>query len=414
MYFPGEMIRRLTFENFFSFRGRGELNLCTGARTPTDDSFVRSRLGDQISVLCGVFGANASGKTNALKALAFLDFFLRASYRSQKPEEPIPVDGFFGAPQREIRFSLEFEGLSGIYRYEAVLTPQAVLEERLSLRHEKTMSFRTLLLRKSGKRGPRLSQPSGFTDLAALRGLLRDRPNASMLAAGMVTGRSEFRRIHEALGRFETNVVRAGKEEVPQSGRAFDLIECARYFEENPHFMSDVEDRLKKADLGISRFFIKPVEAVLGESGETKRIPLPFVAHRTDSGEFEIPLTHESSGPKRLFALLRAFLPVLTDGGAAVIDEMESDLHPHLIPLLLDLFVDRNTNPKRAQLIFTCHHVEILNHLAKEQIFLVHKDASNASHIRRLSGIKGVRREENFFANYNAGRYEAVPNPELF
>jgi len=127
-----------------------------------------------------------------------------------------------------------------------------------------------------------------------------------------------------------------------------------------------------------------------------------------------IPLANESSGTKRLFTLLRSFLPVLTEGGIAVIDEMESDLHPHLIPVLLDLFTDQETNPKRAQLIFTCHHVEILNHLAKEQIFLVEKDDFNASSVKRLSSIKGVRREENHFANYNAGRYDAIPEPEIF
>ncbi len=108
------------------------------------------------------------------------------------------------------------------------------------------------------------------------------------------------------------------------------------------------------------------------------------------------------------------FLPVLTDGGMAVIDEMESDLHPHLIPLLLDIFVDKDSNPKRAQLIFTCHHVEILNHLAKEQIFLVEKDDVNQSQVRRLSDYKGVRRDENHFANYNSGRYDAIPEPEIF
>ena len=112
--------------------------------------------------------------------------------------------------------------------------------------------------------------------------------------------------------------------------------------------------------------------------------------------------------------MLRTFLPVLMDGGVAVVDEMESDLHPHLIPILLDLFVDRHTNPKRAQLLFTCHHMEILNQLSKEQIVFVEKDRDNISRVRRLCDLKGVRREENFFANYNAGRYEAVPDPERF
>jgi predicted ATPase len=92
---------------------------------------------------------------------------------------------------------------------------------------------------------------------------------------------------------------------------------------------------------------------------------------------------------------------------------MESDLHPHLIPLILDLFSDPDINPKRAQLLFTCHHVEILNTLSKEQVILVEKDADCVSHAYRLSDIKGVRRDDNYFANYNAGRYGAVPEPDL-
>lgn len=88
--------------------------------------------------------------------------------------------------------------------------------------------------------------------------------------------------------------------------------------------------------------------------------------------------------------------------------------HSHLIPILLDLFVDRHTNPKRAQLLFICHHMEILNLLTKEQIVFAQKDHDNASHVRRLCDLKSVRREENFFANYNAGRYEAIPEPERF
>jgi predicted ATPase len=102
------------------------------------------------------------------------------------------------------------------------------------------------------------------------------------------------------------------------------------------------------------------------------------------------------------------------DGGIAVIDEMESDMHPHLIPTLLDLFSDPELNPKKAQLLFTCHHVEILNRLAKEQIALVEKDDNCVSHVKRLSEVAGVRREENFFSRYNAGYYGAIPKPEVF
>lgn len=410
------MIRHLSFENFCSFRDSGELALTTGPKTPTDDSFTKSACGDQVTVLAGVFGPNASGKTNLLKLTAFLNFFIRHSYHHPigDGDEIIPVDAFISKEEEPTRMEIEFEGNGRVYRYAASLTRKAVLEERLSLRNPQTKSFRIVLKRQEGVRGPLLSQDDDFTDLATLRNLLKDRPNASMLSAGLVTGRQEFKKAVASLGTFETNVGRMGKAEVVDGNRTSEIVRCGKYMQENPHFTADIEARLKAADLGISALRIKDVEALNDKTGETRTLPMPFVAHRSGDIEFEIALTHESAGTKRIFVLLTKFLPVLTDGGVAVIDEMESDLHPHLIPILLDLFVDPHTNPKRAQLLFTCHHMEILNLLSKEQIVFVEKDENNISHVRRLSDVKGVRREENFFANYNAGRYEAVPEPERF
>jgi hypothetical protein len=406
------MIRHLEFGNFCSYRDTAAISFAASASVDTDNSFGPSLRNDRISLLMGVFGANASGKTNLLKGLVFLGFFLRHSYQHLGEKDPIPVDGFFHLGLKTpVSLKVEFEGNGGVYRYECELLTDAVVSEKLSQLNPETGYFRVLMARDAaGKITIR-----GFdVDRAAITRLLKDRPNASMFAAGLLTGSKEISKIDRALGVIETNVGRSGKQDSMSENEFQLLIEASEYFDANPQVRESMEERLIASDLGISGFLIKELVMFDQEKKREEKVKFPFVRHQVDGVQVEFPLSLESSGTKRLFLVLRRFFPVLMDGGIAVIDEMESDMHPHLIPTLLDLFSDPELNPKKAQLLFTCHHVEILNRLAKEQIVLVEKDANCVSHVRRLSDVPGVRREENFFSRYNAGYYGAVPQPEVF
>jgi predicted ATPase len=102
-------------------------------------------------------------------------------------------------------------------------------------------------------------------------------------------------------------------------------------------------------------------------------------------------------------------LPVLERGGVAIIDEIDNDLHPHLLPHLIDLFKFEHTNPHQAQLIFSCHTPEVLNILKKHQIYLVQKE-NQESEAWRLDEVVGVRADDNLYAKYMAGAFDAVPN----
>jgi len=104
------------------------------------------------------------------------------------------------------------------------------------------------------------------------------------------------------------------------------------------------------------------------------------------------------------------FCCIIQLGGIAIIDELEVDLHPHLLPLIVELFANPQTNPKNSQLLFASHSVEILNYLEKEQVILVEKNENCKSELYRLDELKGVRRDDNIYAKYMAGAYGAVPN----
>jgi len=98
----------------------------------------------------------------------------------------------------------------------------------------------------------------------------------------------------------------------------------------------------------------------------------------------------------------------LQHGGVAVIDEIDNDLHPHLIPHLLEWFEFEHTNPHQAQLIFTCHTPEVLNLLQKHQVYLVEK-RNQRSEAWRLDDMAGLRADDNLYAKYMAGALGATP-----
>ncbi|MEA1052024.1 AAA family ATPase [Lamprobacter modestohalophilus] len=69
-----------------------------------------------LSKALAVMGANGSGKTNAIKVLAFLHWFIGHSFRAE-PDEPIPFEPHFFAEDEPSEFELLFDTAGTIYRY---------------------------------------------------------------------------------------------------------------------------------------------------------------------------------------------------------------------------------------------------------------------------------------------------------
>jgi predicted ATPase len=159
----------------------------------------------------------------------------------------------------------------------------------------------------------------------------------------------------------------------------------------------------------LSDVHIREFESVLPDNTRQK-LWVPFGVHKTSTGaQFELDFPQESSGTQGAFVLLSRLLPALQNGGMAIIDEFENDLHPHMLGPILDLFASKTTNPHHAQLLFTCHAIEVLNILHKSQITLVEKDDNNESAAWRLDSVDGIRHDDNFYAKYMAGAYGAIP-----
>jgi len=204
-----------------------------------------------------------------------------------------------------------------------------------------------------------------------------------------------------------TNVQRLGRDVALPFIRAY---QCARAFEGNGTLLEEVGKQLTQLDLGIGKLELRSVETFDPDFGPRQESYL-CTQHKMVGHEDYcfLPLEWESEGSINLVAFLLKMIPALSEGGLCVLDEMDADIHPLVIPNLLDQFLSAHRNPKNAQLLCSCHSAPVLNHLDKYQILLTEKDSEGRTHVWRLDDMPKVRVDDNYYAKYMAGTYGGNP-----
>jgi uncharacterized protein len=402
------MIYRLTIENFYSFKDQTEIDFRVPQNAGHEDIYFTEPDGSRLNLVTAIFGSNASGKTNLLKALGFLHWFICRS-ANRKPGEHIwGAECFaFSRPlEGGCELTLEFSFDGRLYRYRLRTTGTRVLEESL---HVKKARFNYVFERSLDKKTEQYrSKFQDFGDHARLP----LRQNASVISTAVLQENPLAMALSRYFEGFYGNIDMFGRnarhDPDPQK-----LYQAARYFEENPETYGALNAHLRAADLGIAKINLGRFSFTVlnGKKEEpTEELTIPIACHEVAGEKYDMPLIHESRGTQALFMLLRYISPVLESGGVAYIDELEGSLHPHLIREIVRMFYSRRINPKQAQLIFTCHSDYLLTELRKYQVILVEKDASLVSHAWRLDQVQGVRSGENIHAKYHAGAYGAIPD----
>ena len=167
--------------------------------------------------------------------------------------------------------------------------------------------------------------------------------------------------------------------------------------ESDPDMGSWIRNHIRSSDLGIQDITISD------QSGTKEAF---FHHHGLD---MPIPLRFESSGTKRLFHLLPQIGVALRNGVPAVLDEIDGDLHVDIAGEILNWFRSPEVNPSGAQLFVSSHNVGLLDHLEKEEIFIVEKDSSGATRVHGAQDVRGLRRDTRLYPKYRAGVLGGIP-----
>ena len=126
----------------------------------------------------------------------------------------------------------------------------------------------------------------------------------------------------------------------------------------------------------------------------------------------------ESQGTQKFFTLSAPILDTMEKGGVLFIDELDASLHPMLTECLIKLFNNKEFNKHNAQLIFATHDVHLLSIpelFERDQIWFTEKDQYGGTQLysllefRKNNKGKNVRATDNLEKHYLQGRFGAVP-----
>jgi len=374
-----------------------------------------------------IYGANASGKSNFVRAFAFMrDFIFNSSKESQADEE-IGIDKFQLSTATDHRPSF-FEAIfvmNGIrYRYGFEIDNERVHSEWLYRAKERETN---LFLRE----GKRIEQKGTFSDSDG-KGLDgRTRENALFLSVcAQWNGKISidiltwFRKCMIVSGLDDTASRVYTMRQLKNSGLKNKIIEFIRMFDHEIRELNEKQSVMTESDLPneprelqkIGKFLLARIHE-FGLAEDIVRKSTIHTIHRkyNDKNEyvgdeiFDLAL-NESDGTQKAFSFSGPLFHALEYGLILFVDELDARFHPIITQAIVQMFHDKRSNPKNAQLIFATHDTNLLNNrfFRRDQIWFMEKNKYGATDLYSLLDFK-VRNDASFKKDYIAGRYGGIP-----
>lgn len=418
------MLLEFSVANFRSFKSPQRLNMVAGRDQGHADSIVKQ---DGFGVLkaAGIFGPNASGKSNLLEAINALRVLVVDSASKWNVDDRIPLESFKLDPKyvnRPSAFSARvlIEGREFSYKISA--TRKEIHSEQLLVgapgdTHQEVWFRRRKQIKEESYTwtwGGPLEKDGEVLES-------RTRSNACVVSTGAqlnVQSLTAFYKWWNSLWHFDLSS--------PTNLAA----KTARWMNRDERRRQRVALLLRHADLGIddvhdteSTMTLKDMVEEIGpkslvslisdlaSDSSVSRMNV-VTKHTACCPEYSVAfdLDEESNGTQRLFSILGPILDAMDRATVVLIDEIDCSLHTHLTQAIVRMFQNPNINPRGAQLIFTSHDSNLMDQrlVRRDQVWLTQKKPNGGTDMFTLYDFEG-RSTERFPKNYLQGRYQAVP-----
>ena len=415
------MLLQFNFKNFRSFRDDATLDM-TATKSTELNHHVISVGNEKVLPVAAVFGANASGKSNVQAAFRYMSTYVIRSFgygddsgRKRKSEFLRPTPFLLDAESREAESSFEVYFITSedagakTYNYGFTVDQDGINEEWLNYKAKSARDYRRIFYRK-GK------------DIDLVGVAVKSRENILTALADetlIVSLGAKLRIAKLKLVRdwfLNNEIADFGQ---PEENYFFSRL-LPDSFVESKAVQQKVIDYFSSFDPAIIGFEVETLEE--DEEAKTSKVRIDAIHKMINSNETAtIPLKQESAGTLKMFALFPLLQAVFENGSVLFVDELNARLHPLLVRTLVLTFLNPETNPNHAQLIFTTHDAWQLNSniLRRDEVWFTEKSQGGISTLYSLAdfvdedGTK-IRKDENYEKNYLLGKYGAIPTMKYF
>ena len=412
------MLIEFRVKNFRSLRGEQALSLVaskdkTLLASNTQETGIKAAPTLLRSAV--VYGANASGKSNLIKALQYMRGVVTESATVIQPGQTFSVQPFrldAGSADKPTEFEITFIVDHVRYQYGFAMTSQRIVSEHLLVykafkpqrwfeRHFDTETGKEVFEFGSGLKGPK-NVWEGAT-----------RANSLFLSMAVQLNSEQLRPVFDWFAN-RLVIFNEASPLAPQLSMQMLKLDGKR---------KEICDFLKAADISIADIDLVTrkivghgikIDLATGnrEAGpvENEVNELKF-HHVTENGKAVFDLNDESSGTRNLLFLTGPVLDILNKGLTLVIDELDTSLHTLLVRELVRLFHRPEVNTGGAQLIFTTHDTSLLDAYGlfrRDQVWFVEKKKDQSSGLYSLVEFS-PRKNEALERGYLQGRYGSVP-----
>lgn len=414
------MLAEFRVTNYRSFKDEQVLSLIASSEESKGTKSIKVG-GFNILKSAVVYGANASGKSNLIKAMACMSEIVRGS-AGCKPDQSLPIVPFAFDEKTKTQpstFEVTFF-MDGIrYQYGFSATSKKITREWL------------------------LSWPKGRSQTWFERDIEEDEPyfgpslkGQNKAVWGKVKNNSLFLSTAAQWNHEQLSIVykwfKENFREVPPK-EAGVIITDELFFnakdseeeEEELKIHDFAMELLRKADFGIDGIEIEKLD--ISDSEFPAEIPKEvrkFISEHPSytktfshcDGKYTLSFREESEGTQRFYSFLGLLLVSIYYGFTIFDDELEVNMHPLLTRKLIEFVYQFEVDNCSAQLIFTTHDTTLLDPelFGRDQVWFTEKDKHGATQLYSLADYKDVRKGEAMQKKYLAGRYGAIPILERF